>query len=476
MTRSIRGRHSATRRSIGLGTCAALVTLLAPLVAVAQDVILPEIPFTARHGVSARAAGLGYAYGGVAEDGSALWVNPAGLAQIRKMELGGGLLHEQQNRTVSFDTATDGFPGTGVSSTETEDTQTPPTQITFAYPFPTYRGALVLAFGYQRLAPLSTDYQREGEILARDGATPGLLETETYLEHGSIDFWTIGLAGDVSPKISLGATFSFIDGETSQDFEIGRMRTLPNGSTDVNGSDEVFLSREFRDADISGWTFSIGTLGHLTEQVRLGLTLNGPEDYDLDGFVSSRLEDQEKIDLEEFYFHDEIDLPVSLLGSIAWTPKNFLLTGDARWTDWTQIDFDEPVRSNDRRFAYRTTVDFSLGAEYQFSGTPARVRAGVSFQPLPYQIIPTDVDFTFVPDDGDDETFDDTSFFTRNYEEARFESGRTFITFGAGALLENALAIDIAYVHGTFERGNASGSWTEEWSTDRIYGSATFRF
>jgi len=472
MNRRPCGRRAVLAQSF-LG---ALVLVLAPAVARAQEVILPELPFTAKHGVNARAAGLGYAYGAVAEDGSALWFNPAGLGQIRKMELSGGLLHEAQERTATFDTATDGFAGTGRASESTEISKTSPTQLTFAYPFPTYRGSVVMAFGYQRLVPLSSDYYRQGDLEAQEGAAPGLREIESYYEDGSVDFWTFGLGGDLSRSVSVGGTFSYIDGQTTQGFEVGRLRTLSNGTTDVNGSDDVFLSSEVRDADLSGWAFALGVLGRPSDNLRLGFTLNGPEKYEFDGVTTTRFEDQEKIDGQDFGFHDEITLPFSLLGSVAFTPSNFLITGDARWTDWTQIDFEGPIRSEDRQFAYQTTVDFSLGAEYQFSSVPMRIRGGVSFQPMPYELIPTDIAFTFVPDDGDDETTDDASYFTRDYEEAHFETGRMFYSLGAGTLIEDALALDVAWVHGEFERSNPSGTWTEDWSTDRIYATATFRF
>jgi long-subunit fatty acid transport protein len=469
-------RPDGRRLRLTAPLASAVGLLCLPIAAGAQDVILPELPFTTKHGVSARAAGLGYAYGAVAEDGSALWFNPAGLAQVRKMELSGGLVHDSQDRTTGFDTQTNGFEGTGFASRSTELSDTAPTQLTFAYPFPTYRGSLVLGVGYQRLVPLATDYLRRGEIVAREGQTPGLREIESYLEDGSIDFWTVGLGGDLSPRISVGGTLSYLAGSTHQEFEIGRVRTLPNGTTDVNASEEVFLSSDTRDADLSGWTFSVGVLGRVSDSARLGLTVNGPEQYEFDGAAITRLEDQEKIDRTDFLFTDEVTLPVSLLASAALTPSNFLITGDLRWTDWTQVDFEGPIRNEDRQYAYRSTVDVSMGAEYQFSGVPARVRAGFSIQPVPYDLVPTDVDFTFVPDDGNNNTTDDVSYFTRNYEEARFDSGRKFFSVGAGTLIEDALALDVAYVHGMFERSSPDGRWTEEWTSNRIYGTATFRF
>jgi long-subunit fatty acid transport protein len=467
-------RLRSCRRGRTLWMCGLMLAAAGP--AAAQDIILPEVPFTAKHGHGARAAGLGFAYGAVAEDGSAIWYNPAGLAQVRRIEFGAGFLHDKQERETGFDTATNGFPGTGFATATTDISQTALSHLTFAYPFPTYRGSLVLGLAYQRLAPLRTDYFREGDLVAVDGGSPGLREFESYYEEGAVDFYTAGLAGDLSPKISLGGTFSILSGSTFQEFEVGRLRTLPNGATDVNGSDEVFLSTDTRDADISGWTWSFGTLARLSERARLGITVNGQERYEFEGIVDTYLEDQEKFDEARFGFVDEITLPVSFLLSGAYTPRNFLLTADIRLTDWTQIDFEGPVRNEDRQFAYRSTADISVGAEYQLPSHPTRFRVGFSSQPVPYDIVPADVDFTFVPDDGNPNTTDDTSFFVRDYREARFESGRRFLTVGAGTLIEEALNLDVAFVHGRFERSDEDGNFAETWTTNRLYATATFRF
>jgi hypothetical protein len=116
-------------------------------------VILPELPFTTKVGIGARAAGMGFAYGAVSEDGSSLFYNPAGLAQIRRIEVSGGLLHDSQSREVSFNTASDGFPGTGNSTQKADSRTTQISHLSVAYPFPTYRGSLVLGLAYQRVAP-----------------------------------------------------------------------------------------------------------------------------------------------------------------------------------------------------------------------------------------------------------------------------------------------------------------------------------
>jgi long-subunit fatty acid transport protein len=161
-------------------------------------------------------------------------------------------------------------------------------------------------------------------------------------------------------------------------------------------------------------------------------------------------------------------------GGIAVTPRNLLLAMDVKVTDWTQIEFEGPIRSQDRENAYRSTVDFNVGLEYQLSFHPVRVRAGFSSQPLPYKLEPDEIDFTFVPDDGNSSTSDDRSFFTRSYPEADVRTDRTFLTLGFGTLVDNSVSLDVAYIHGQFDRSGSAIS--EKWTTNRIFGTVSFRF
>lgn len=464
-------RWSATRS--GLSSGAVLVAVFGLLgvgrvgAQPAGTVILPELPFTSAQGTHARAAGMGYAHTAVAEDGSSLLYNPAGLAQVRRLEFGAGLLHAPQDRTAGFLTPT------GASDAEVRISATQLTHLSIAYPYPTYRGALVIGFAYQRLNSLKSDYLREGILIEQEGGRPGLVESETFSEDGAVNQWTVGLGGDFSSRVSLGASLSYIQGRTEQQFDVGRFRTR-GAVRDVEDSDAVFHSIEDRDADLTGYTGSAGILGRITEAARIGVNIDFPRRYEFDGVTVSSFEDQEKVDTSRMSFVDEITLPLSLTTGVAFTPAGFLLAADVRLTDWTQISFEGPIRSRDRDYAYRTTADIRIGAEYQVPRTPARLRIGYSHEPLPYRLMPGEITFTFVPDDDNPNTTDDASFFTRLYPEARLTTDRRFLTLGAGTLIDQSLALDVAWVHGSFER-EASG-FTESWTTDRIFATTTFRF
>lgn len=430
--------------------------------------ILPELPFTSSQGIGTRAAGMGFAHTAVVEDGSALAYNPAGLAQIRRLEFGAGLIHNRQNRTVGFNS-----PALGRSESDADVTASQLSHLSIAYPYPTYRGALVMAFAFQRQNSLKSDYFRQGILLEQEGGRPGLVEQESFSEDGSVNFWTAGIAGDFSSRISIGASLSYIQGRTEQTFDVGRFRQR-GAVLDVEGSDEVFQSIEDRAADLNGYTGSLGILGRVSDLVRIGVNIDLPRRFEFEGTNSSLFEDQEKIDRARTTFTDVITLPLSATGGVAITPPNLLLAADIRLTDWTQIEFEGPVRARDREFAYRSTADIHLGAEYQIPSTPTRLRVGFGWEPLPYRLMPGAITFTFVPDDNNAGTTDDASFFTRDYPEARFTSDRRFLTFGVGTLIDDALMLDVAWVHGSYER--TAAGFSEDWSNDRILASTTFRF
>lgn len=436
--------------------------------------VLPELPFTARHGVGARAAGMGFAHMAVAEDGSALLYNPAGLAQIKRIEMSGGLLHEAQDRTVGFNTASGGFPGTGIQEETTDTGSTQFGHLSLAYPFPTYRGSLVMGLAFQRVASLKSDYFRDGILRAPQGDVTGLYETESFTETGGVNLWTAGVAGDVSPNLSLGASVSFIQGSTHQDFQVGRYFGETTAGEPVVEATDEFLYGEVREADLTGVTGSVGALARMSEYARLGVIIDFPQRYEYEGTLSWRLEDQEKIDRETYDFTDTITLPFSFGAGVALTPPGFLIAADARLTDWAQIDFEGPVRSKDREDAYRSTVDLNIGAEYQLPFHPTRIRAGWARQPLPYKLVPSTLYFTFVPDDGNANTSDDASYWLRDYDEASVKTERNFFTLGAGTLVDNTVTLDVAWVHGLFER--SGGPITEKWTTNRIFGTVTYRF
>jgi long-subunit fatty acid transport protein len=202
------------------------------------------------------------------------------------------------------------------------------------------------------------------------------------------------------------------------------------------------------ESDIDGYTGSMGMLYKFEPIGRLGLNVQFPRKLTLDGVY----EDEEYIDR----FESDITLPFTLGGGIAITPPNFLLAFDLRYTDWSQIDFEGPVRFVDQygrpRSAYESTTEVHVGAEIMFPDMPIRLRAGYYYDPLPYRL-----------------------FFTDNaYYLADIEQERDYFTLGGGVILQEALTLDVAYVSGGFVR--SAQTTVEDQDQDRLFMSAAYRF
>jgi long-subunit fatty acid transport protein len=379
-----------------------------------------EVPLAYDFGVGGRAMGMGGAHVAVVEDASAIYYNPAGLAMIRRIELGAAFTHQHDNVKVNYRGSLRESP---LSSTKLH-------QVALAYPVPTYRGSFVLGFGYHRIVSLDRDYYRAGPDVS------GGWETESITDRGGLGMYSIAAAIDASPDISIGASLSLLGGSSDTDYYI-------SWTEDGGGS-----YRYSADSDIDGVTGSVGMLYKFEPIGRFGLTVDFPRKITLNGTFRD--------DETDAGFEDKITLPFSLSGGIAITPPNFVFAADVKITDWSQIDYEGPIRVFDqegRRISvYKTTAQVRLGAEALLPNAPVRLRAGYYYDPIPYKLFFTDNDYYLAEDN----------------------EARDYVTFGGGVILENALSLDVAFVTGGFVR--SAQSTVEDTSQQRVFISAAYRY
>lgn len=379
-----------------------------------------EEPLAYDFGVGARAMGMGGAHAAVVEDASAILYNPAGLAMIRRIELSAAFSHQHDELDVDYRGSLLESP---LSSTKLH-------QIALAYPIPTYRGSFVLGFAYHRTVSLDRDY-------FRSGLDPGGgLETESFTERGGLRTYSIAAAFDASPDISVGGTLSLLGGSSDQDYYIENSRDV-----DCNYS---YAS----DSDIDGVTGSLGLLYKFEPMGRFGLSVDFPRRMDLNG----TFEDPDAI----YRFKDRIILPFALTGGIAFTPQNFVFAVDLKFTDWSQIDYNGPIRAFDevgrRIYVYESTTQVRAGVEALLPGMPVRLRAGYLRDPIPYKLLFTDCE----------------------YYMGEMDEVRDYFTFGGGIILENSLSLDVAFMTGGYQR-SAQGT-IEDLNQNRVFVSAAYRY
>jgi len=381
-----------------------------------------EVPLAYNFGVGARAMGMGGAYTAVVEDASALYYNPAGLALIRRIELAAAFSHQDDMLTVDYRGEVVDSP---LSSTKLH-------QLALAYPVPTYRGSFVLGFGYHRTGSLDRDYFRSGRN------NFGIQEVESISERGGLGVYSFGIAFDASPDVSLGAAVSLLGGSSDIDYFFSQ------SEPGFEPEDYWYMS----ESDIDGYTGTAGLIYKFEPIGRLGFNVQFPRKINLDGVF-------EDIDVVE-RFENDITLPFTLGGGIALTPPNFLIAMDLKYTDWSQIDFDGPIRYIDElgrpRSAYGAETEVHVGAELMFPDMPIRVRAGYFYDPIPYRLLFTD----------------------NAYYLAEVEQERDYFTLGAGVILQEALTLDVAYVSGGFVR--SAVRTVEDQEQNKLFMAAAYRF
>ena len=209
----------------------------------------------------ARASGLGGAYTAVADDYTASVWNPAGLAQVRRIELYGSLAQRNhRNEALYYNTMTDASSNfTKLSS------------LGLVFPVPVYRGALVFALGYNlvrswgRVASFN-DHQQLGSDIA-------IWEMADELENGRLSFWSFATAIDLSPNVSLGGAFHYWTGRDDY--------TITGQMWDTTGI-STFSAQQSINTSLQGYRGSMGVLFRGGSVARVGVVIMSPIVFDAD--------------------------------------------------------------------------------------------------------------------------------------------------------------------------------------------------
>ena len=431
-----------------------LVGLAFAMAAEARAVILPDIPLIWRPPTGARAAGMAGAYTAIADDAEALLYNPAALARVVRPEISGSV----ERRTPKQDVTYLGRPESS------NFTKTKIHAVGFAYPFPVYRGSLVIGMSYDRTIPLDSDYYREG------AGGNVRYEKETIIEEGSVGAWTSGVAFDLSPTLSLGASGTILAGSSRRDrtFQFRSMDGPWNLDT-ASGTDNT---------GIDAVTGTIGALLRPSKSVRLGIALHLPESFTMKGrfnssdtWTSNDAPVYTTVDDTLYSFEYKLKLPLRVSLGLALAPGGSLtgltVSGQADLADWTQMELaEQTLRTGDRQYAYRSVTDLRVGLEYardlaltSESHLPLRLRAGFASIPVPYRLVGTDI---FLGEAG----------------AARFAPDRTLLSAGFGLGIDPNTTLDAAFTRTNFERSgqSAAGAITRERvSENSILVGLTFR-
>jgi hypothetical protein len=425
--------ESSTRNSRQVARCLSVLGVLMVLLAVflglvGRPALADESILLAGHfGVGARAMGMGGAAIAVSEDFSALYWNPAALAQVRRIEICGGLSHQRYTCQTTY----------CGNDAKDRESNTRLNAIGMVFPVPTYRGSLVFALGAGR------DRNFDAIFVQRGYSTEdGWWQEGREIQSGGLLAWSVGGAVDVSPTLSLGAAINLWDGDYNYDWDAFFADTRDIWTEWPNDYDTTYI-HDVKSADFDGVGIKLGGLLRLSRFVKAGMTISSPVTYDISGELVMRIRDvfddgDEDQYRETVYFQNEISTPWEFGFGMAWSVPTFLMAADLRYADWSQMKFnDQPLED------YQETLSLSVGGEYILPKVGTKVRAGYSSEPIAYT----------VPEIVED---------------------REQYTLGVGFLVGQVMTLDLAWVHGTWK--TSQSSLTEKDEVDRMFLSVAYRF
>jgi long-subunit fatty acid transport protein len=436
-------------------------------------------------GSGARALGMGGAYNGVASDFSALYWNPAGLAQLQHGEFSFGLSYLNYGDKGMFLGNAQSLSSNALKLNT----------LGIAYPVPVRRGSLVLAFGYNRQSDFTTGVSFTGfnpsgsiiqawapdssfypeEITLAEDLKLAIADTNTgrfnspirgmltqlgkATEEGGLSNWSAGAAVDVAKNLAIGITVSYVTGTYKYSRSYREQDNNGMYSQFPFDFDELVVQDDVT-SDLSGVNARFGLMYREPDRFRLGITIKTP--------TSFRVKETFNTTAQSYFDNGDTFGPFDAPGSNEYdvvTPwvfgaglsvivESLVLSGDVEYTDWTQTEFQDANqdllnKNRDIKEFFRATANLRGGLEYQVENVGLRIRGGFMYSPSPYE--------------GDPSSYD-----------------QKHVTAGLGIPLGSSSMLDLGYARGWWDtrRINYDGSpdVTERITTNNFVATISVRF
>ena len=419
-------------------------------------------------GFGARALAMGGAYSGAADDYSAIYWNPAGLAAIRKSSVVAELSHYNFANQATF----------RGNLTDESQNYTRVSSIGFAYPFQTYRGSFVMAFGYNRIKDFDqnllfsgTNSQSNGLSFDFDGTIydfdQNVYQLEQVSDEGGLNQWSLAAGVSLSPNFTAGATAMIWSGQSDYQFSF-RQEDRQNLYNVLPGDfDSYTLSRNLL-TDYSAIGLKLGGMFDLPSGLKLGVAVGLPVNFHIDEtFTESDVlifDDgfEDRIDGDPAVFEYEVTTPMHFDAGASINTDLLTLAGGIRYRDWSQTEFninndflDDPdyvglLQENSFiRQDYEATLQYNLGGELYLDGLDAMVRLGYAVFPSPLKDAPAEMD-------------------------------KKYLTGGIGFRIDRYVSLDLTFLRGSWEQESEDeftpGGTLEEITTTKLLVGLTYSF
>jgi len=331
--------------------------------------------------LGSRALSMGGAFVGLADDYSAIFWNPAGMAQFDKRYLGFYGTDVIPSGSYLLQVPAQGGLLTVVDA-KTKTKHYLSGLLAYYHPINDY---LVAGIGVYVPAGLGTSWDGNEFTNLSDGIA--------YQWESKIGLVTIspGIAYKINDMISVGATLNINYGM----FSMKRWA----GNTDIPQPPYTFDLGQY-EMNLKGWGFgaTAGVLVKASDMLSFGATLRTPNRVKFSGDTSlsniSLLGFNESSEAETVSPH--VTFPLWIAGGVAFRPLDGLtLTGDLQWTQWSKLDqielkFIDPTwdlfmtasGENKMHLEWKNALQVRFGAEYMLKENLA-IRGGYYYDPTP---------------------------------------------------------------------------------------------
>ncbi len=406
------------------------------------SMIFAEAPFTTTNGIGTRAMGMGNSYTAIANDYSATFWNPAGLAflPIREVHIGIG------GSKLSGETMFDG------KKTEYAKSQMELTSIGLVRALPTTKGGFAFALGYSKPYSLNDIRKFSGRDVYCDTSyidlIPGVdtiyygdtLRYDLYRYYTSGDFglWSGAVGWQVAEGLGFGVTLSYLHGTEKSHKSI--LSHTHKGLYD----DGTEISAE---THYNGYDLRIGGLYKVNNNLSVGARIEIPKVI----YYEEEIRD---------YYEDTYSgkLISSLSGAIGVATKLPFATISA------DLNFRSPNPDVDEGILSYWKAGGGIGIEVPLQAANAIIRGGYHYQEL---------DFYPYAEYRDDELFIDPIITDDKNNLQMFTTGITFI-------LSKSITFDAAYVFSNYSIVTIDRSWknniTESYDRHRAAATISIRY
>jgi long-subunit fatty acid transport protein len=348
-------------------------------------------------GSGARARGMGGAFIGVADDATAISWNPAGLATLERPEASVVGIYTMDKYTVKVTSSLLG------ESAEVKFDQSHPVFnfASAAFPLVVAERNLVVAVAYQRLI----DFYYKDED-----------DDSEYEEKGGVDAISPGIAVQVTPEVSVGASVNIWTGHYDEKYT--------DKVTPANSYDEKNVDK------FSGLNFNIGVMGQF-EKAKIGAVMKTP------------LTLKDKYSYAGTDYTDKLKFPMMFGFGVSFMPnENLTLAADYEIRQFSKLKLYDDITGTEEQVENIEDVN--------------QLRVGLEYLVIQdFGVLPLRLGFRTDP------------WYERGLDNEKV-TGLVF-TGGLGVIVGNV------WIDGAYELGMAKTENNDDWDGDGVADELSFK-